>query len=216
LNCHKLRGIIVKQPLRSLICLIICMKARLAVLATMCVVAVLNACGDPTNLKANSFNSVDTLFVFALSGTPPTYPSGVSIVGRSAVRVDGFAGFDVAFDINASGKAVIYPVKLVVTSPGGSRPVGLQKAAGSFETVLEAPSTGYENDSSLVLAPGETVVIQSAHNGTNDICQYALSPYLFAKIAVDSVNLASRTIYLQLGLDPNCGFRSFASGIPTS
>ena len=192
------------------------MKARLAVLATLCVVVVLNACGDPTNLKANSFNSVDTLFVFALSGTPPTYPSGVSIVGRSAVRVDGFAGFDVAFDINASGKAVIYPVRLVVTSPGGSRPVGLQKAAGSFETVLEAPSTGYETDSSLVLAPGETVVIQSAHNGTNDICQYALSPYLFAKIAVDSVNLASRTIYLQLGLDPNCGFRSFASGIPTS
>ena len=216
MNCHKLRGIIVKQPLRSLICLIICMKARLAVLATLCVVVVLNACGDPTNLQASSFNSVDTLFVFALSGTPPTYPSGVSIVGRSAVRVDGFAGFDVAFDINASGKAVIYPVRLVVTSPGGSRPVGLQKAAGSFETVLEAPSTGYETDSSLVLAPGETVVIQSAHNGTNDICQYALSPYLFAKIAVDSVNLASRTIYLQLGLDPNCGFRSFASGIPTS
>jgi len=216
LNCHKLRGIIVKQPLRSLICLIICMKARLAVLATLCVVVVLNACGDPTNLQASSFNSVDTLYVFALSGTPPTYPSGVSIVGRSAVRVDGFAGFDVAFDINASGKAVIYPVKLVVTSPGGSRPVGLQKAAGSFETVLEAPSTGYETDSSLVLGPGETVVIQSAHNGTNDVCQYALSPYLFAKIAVDSVNLASRTIYLQLGLDPNCGFRSFASGIPTS
>jgi hypothetical protein len=216
LNCHKLRGIIVKQPLRSLICLIICMKARLAILATMCVVVVLNACGDPTNLRASSINTVDTLYVFALSGTPPTYPSGVSIVGRSAVRVDGFAGFDVAFDIDASGKAVVYPVKLVVRNPGGSRPVGLQKVAGSFETVLEAPSTGYENDSSLVLAAGETVVIQSAHNSTNDICQYALSPYLFAKIAVDSVNLASRTIYLQLGLDPNCGFRSFASGIPTS
>jgi hypothetical protein len=216
LNCHKLRGIIVKQPLRSLICLIICMKARLAVLATLCVVVVLNACGDPTNLRASSINSVDTLYVFALSGTPPTYPSGVSILGRSAVRVDGFAGFDVAFDIDASGKAVVYPVKLVVRNPGGSRPVGLQKVAGSFETVLEVPSTGYENDSSLVLAPGETVVIQSAHNGTNDICQYALSPYLFAKIAVDSVNLASRTIYLQLGLDPNCGFRAFASGIPTS
>ena len=216
MNCHKLRGIIVKQPLRSLICLIICMKARLALLATLCVVVVLNACGDPTNLRASSINTVDTLHVFALSGTPPTYPSGVSIVGRSAVRVDGFAGFDVAFDIDASGKAVVYPVKLVVTNPGGSRPVGLQKVAGSFETVLAAPSTGYENDSSLVLAPGETVVIQSAHNGTNDICQYALSPYLFAKIAVDSVNLPSRIIYLQLGLDPNCGFRSFASGIPTS
>ena len=192
------------------------MKARLAVLATLCVVVVLNACGDPTNLQASSFNSVDTLFVFALSGTPPTYPSGISIVGRSAVRVDGFAGFDVAFDIDASGKAVVYPVKMVVTSPGGSRPVGLQKVAGAFETVLAAPATGYETDSSLVLAPGETLVMQSPHNSDRDICQFALSPYLYAKIGVDSVNLATRTIYFQLGLDPNCGFRSFASGIPTS
>jgi hypothetical protein len=31
---------------------------------------------------------------------------------------------------------------------------------------------------------------------------------------VDSVNLGSRTIFLRLGLDPNCGFRSFAAGLP--
>jgi hypothetical protein len=192
------------------------MKARLAIIATMCVVVVLNACGDPTNLRATTTTTVDTLYVFALSGTPPTYPSGVSIIARQAVRVDGFAGFDVAFDIDASGRAVVYPVKMVVSSAGGSRPVGLQKLTGSFETVLEAPSTGYETDSSLVLGPGETLVMQSAHNGSSDICQFALSPYLYAKIGVDSVNLASRTIYFQLGLDPNCGFRSFASGIPTS
>jgi hypothetical protein len=192
------------------------MKARLAIIATMCVVVVLNACGDPTSLRANSITSVDTLYVFALSGTPPTYPSGVSIIAKSAVRVDGFAGFDVAFDIDGSGRTVVYPVKMVVTSPGGSRPVGLQKVAGSFETVLAAPSSGYETDSSIVLGPGETVVIQSPHNGDQDICQFALSPYLYAKIGVDSVNLTSRTIYIQLGLDPNCGFRSFASGVPTS
>jgi hypothetical protein len=193
------------------------MKARLAIIATMCVVVVLNACGDPTSLQANGITSVDTLYVFALSGTPPTYPSGVSIIAKSAVRVDGFAGFEVAFDINGSGQTVVYPVKMVVTSPGGSRPVGLQKVAGAFETVLAAPATGYETDSSLVLAPGETLVIQSPHNsGSQDLCSFALSPYLYAKIGVDSVNLVSRTIYFQLGLDPNCGFRSFASGIPTS
>ena len=192
------------------------MKAPLAIIATMCVVAVLNACGDPTSLKANTPTVVDTLYVFALSGTPPSYPSGVSIIARQAVRVDGFGGFDVAFDIDAAGNAVVYPVKLVVAVSGGSRPVGLQKIPASFERILEAPQAGYESDSSLVLAPGETVVIQSAHNGQSDICQFALSPYLYAKIGVDSVNLASRTIYMQLGLDPNCGFRSFASGIPTS
>jgi hypothetical protein len=190
------------------------MKARLALLATMSGVVVLNACGDPTNLRATIPTFVDTLSVFALSGTPPSYPSGISIVGRQAVRVDGFANFDVAFDIDAAGNAVIYPVKFVVG--GGSRPVGLLKIAAAFESVLEAPNTGFETDTFFAVAPGETVVIQSAHNVSGDVCQFALSPYIYAKIAVDSVNLASRTLYLRMGLDPNCGFRSFATGIPTS
>lgn len=192
------------------------MKARLAVLATMTLAVVLNACGDPTSLKANLPNAVDTLFVFALTGTPPSYPSGVSIVASQAVRVDGFAAFDVALDIDENGRPVVYPVKLVVASPGTARPVGLQKAAGSFEAVLEAPSTGYNNDAKVVLAPGETVVIQSPYNGSGDICQFALSPYLYAKITVDSVKLDSRILYLRMGIDPNCGFRSFADGVPTS
>jgi hypothetical protein len=191
------------------------MKARLAILATMCLVVVLNACGDPTSLRATLPTSVDTLSVFALSGTPPSYPSGLSILARRPVRVDGFGAFDVALDIDALGNAVVYPIKLVVGT-GGTRPVGLQKIPGAFESVLEAPNTGYDTDSPVVLAPGETVVIQSAHNGSGDICQFALSPYLYAKVGVDSVSLATRTLYVRMGVDPNCGFRSFASGVPTS
>jgi hypothetical protein len=191
------------------------MKARLAFLATSCLAVVLNACGDPTSLSANLSTSVDTLSVFALSGTPPSYPSGISILARQPVQVNGFGAFEVAFDINAAGNAIVYPIKLVVGS-GGARPVGLQKATGGFETVLEAPNTGYDTDDPLVLLAGETVVIQSAHAGQDDVCRFAVSPFLYAKIGVDSVNLATRTVYIKLGVDPNCGFRSFAPGIPTS
>jgi hypothetical protein len=196
------------------------MKARIAIVATLCGIAVLNACGDPTNLKATTPTFTDTLAVFALSGTPPSYPSGISIVARQAVRVDGFASFDVALDINDEGKAVIYPVKLVVSSPGGSRSVGLQRVSGTFNEVTAAPKTGYEVDTALVVAPGEVIAIEAAHNVSSsvsaDVCSFALSPNLYAKIAVDSVNLATRTLYLRMGFDPNCGFRSFAEGIPTS
>jgi hypothetical protein len=192
------------------------MKARLALLAAMFVVVGLSACGNPTSLRASLPTSVDSLSVFALSGTPPTYPSGIAILSRQPVRVDGFASFDVALDINAAGNAVIYPVKLVVSSPGGSRPVGLLKLTAAFDSLLDAPKTGYEADSSLVMAPGEVVVVQSAHNISGDLCQFAINPNIYAKIAVDSINLASRTLYLRLGLDPNCGFRSFVTGIPTS
>lgn len=192
------------------------MKARLALIATMCVVTVLNACGDIASLTATIPTFTDTLSLWALSGTPPSYPSGISIPGRQIVRVDGFAGFDIAFDIHSSGKTVIYPVKLVVASPGGSRPVGLQKISRSFEDVLAAPTSGFQTDSALTIVPGEVVVVESPHNGSGDLCQFAISPNLYAKIAVDSVNLATRIIYLRMGFDPNCGFRSFADGIPTS
>jgi hypothetical protein len=191
------------------------MKSRLALLAAIAAVAGLNACGDPTNLQASLPTAVDSLSVFALSGTPAAYPSGLAILGGQPVRVDGSASFDVAFDINANGDAVIYPVKLVVAAPGTARPVGLQKVAGLFDAIIEAPKAGFEADSGLVMPAGQVVVLQSAHNGQGDICQFAINPNIFAKIGVDSVNLASRIIYFRLGIDPNCGFRSFATGIPT-
>jgi hypothetical protein len=192
------------------------MKARLALLATMCVVIVLSACGNVASLKATIPTYVDTLSLWSLSGTPPSYPSAISITTRQIVRVDGFAAFDIALDIDANGKAVVYPVKLVVAVPGGTRAVGLQRVSGTFETVLTAPSTGYETDSALVMAPGEVVAVESPHNGSGDICQFSISPNVFAKVAVDSVNLATRIIYLRMGFDPNCGFRSFATGIPAN
>jgi hypothetical protein len=159
---------------------------------------------------------VDTLSVWALSGSPPSYPSAISIPRRQIVNVSAAASFDVALDINAAGQPVIYPVRLVVSTPGGGRPVGLQKVPGTFETVTAAPRSGYETDSALVVALGETVVVQAPHNIAQEVCQFAISPNLYAKIAVDSVNLASRILYFRLATDPNCGFRSFANGIPTS
>jgi len=191
------------------------MKARIAVIAVGGITAALiSACGDPTALKASLLNSVDTLSVFALSGTPPNYPSGVALLSRQPVHVDGFALFDVAFDINADGNAVVYPVKLIVAS-GSSRPVAMQRVAEPFDAVTEAPKTNYQSDSALVATIGQTIVVQSAHNASADLCQFALNPNIYAKLSVDSVNLASRTIYFKMGLDPNCGFRSFADGVPT-
>jgi len=104
-----------------------------------------------------------------------------------------------------------------VSLTGTSRAVGMQKLLVQFDSVADAPKSGYQIDStSFVLTPGATLVVQSQHNFSGDICQFALNPNIFAKLAVDSVNLASRTIYLRLGLDPNCGFRSFVAGVPTS
>ena len=85
-----------------------------------------------------------------------------------------------------------------------------------FDAATIAPKEGYQTDTAVVLNPDETLMIQSTHTEQGDVCFGAISPYIYSKIAVDSVNLASRTLYVRLGLDPNCGFRSFSEGIPTS
>ena len=192
------------------------MKLRFAVLATICVAVGLSACGDPISLRATLPTSVDTLSVFALSGTPPAYPSALSIAGRQTVPATGFGGFDVAFDIDESNRVVLYPAKLIVRLGGSLPSVGLQKVAGTFESVESAPTTGYKVDSALVVSEGEVVVVEAAHNLGGDVCTFALSPNLYAKISIDTVFTATRTIKFRLGANPNCGFRSFADGIPTS
>lgn len=192
------------------------MKLRLALFATMWTVVGLSACSDPISLTATRATSVDSLLVFALSGTPPAYPNALSIPARQTVPVNGFGGFDVAFDINAADNVVIYPARLIIRLGAAVPQVGMQKVAGTFETIDAAPTTGYKVDSALVVSPGEVVVIEAAHNQQGDICQFALSPSLYAKISIDSVFPATRTIKFRMGFDPNCGFRSFAAGIPTS
>ena len=188
-------------------------SSKLALALVLCA-GVLTACDSPNLLQAQLPTAEDTYDVFALTGTPAAYPSGINTYIRSTVRVDGNANFDVAFDIDDAGKVLIHPVQKVVTSLGGNRRVGLRKVDGSFASVTIAPSGTYP-DSSVVASPGEVVVVQSVRNGVGDACQFDISPYVYTKLTVDSLSLVSRAIRVSAVVDPNCGFRSFESGIPT-
>ena len=190
------------------------MTSRKLALALVACASILTACDDPNLLEAQLPTVTDVYDVFALSGTPAAYPSGINTYVRSTVRVDGNANFDVAFDIDAEGKILIYPVQRVVSSLTGGRRVGLRKVPGTFAEVDLAPSGTYA-DSVIVTTPGEVVVVQSLRNGVADACQFDISPFIYTKLTVDSVSTASRVIRVSTVLDPNCGFRSFESGIPT-
>ena len=190
------------------------MTPRKFALAIVASASILTACDDPQLLRASLPTVQDAYIVFALTGTPAAYPSGINTYVRSAVRVDGNANFDVAFDIDANGKAVMYPVQKIVSSLSGTRRVGLRKVDGTFESVTIAP-TGQYADSTIVASEGDIVIVQSARNGSGDACQFDISPYIYTKMLVDSIAVDTRTIIVQAVLDPNCGFRSFESGIPT-
>jgi hypothetical protein len=186
-------------------------KLALAVIASA---LVLTACGDPQGIIAQLPTVTDSYQVYALTGTPASLPSGINTYIRSAMRVDGNANFDVAFDLNGTGQVLVYPVQRIVSSITGTRQVGLKKVAGTDSTVTIAP-TGTYLDSTVVAAPGEVIVVQAVRNGTNDVCQFSISPYIYTKLVIDSVSVPSRSIFVGATLDPNCGFRSFEAGIPT-
>jgi len=192
------------------------MKFRLALLATLSTVLALGACRDPIKLQATQETVTDTLTVYALSGTPPGYPNALSLIARALVPVSGFGGFDIAFDIDESNRVVIHPARRVVSLGQAVPQVGLQIVSGTFESITAAPLTGYKVDSTVVASAGDVIVVEAVHNGgQSDLCTFALSPNLYAKISIDTVFLATRTIKFRLGFDPNCGYRSFAPGIPT-
>lgn len=192
------------------------MKLCLALLAMLSTVVGLGACRDPIELRATQETVTDTLTVYALSGTPPGYPNAPSIPARQLVPVSGFGGFDIAFDIDASDRVVVLTARRVVSFGPSVPQVGLQIVPGTFESIDAAPRTGYKVDSTVVASEGDVIVLEAVHNnGEGDVCTFALSPNLYAKISIDTIFVATRTIKFRFGYNPNCGYRSFAPGIPT-
>jgi hypothetical protein len=192
------------------------MKLRIISLGVFGAAIVASACSDPIHVTAQDLVVVDTVSVYALSGTSPSLPSGFDVFTRQPVIVDGLAAFDLAFDIVSPTQVRILPVRFVVTSPSGVRNVGIRPSPGTFDQLQNAPSGTYQTDSSLVVSIGDLIVVQTTRAFPGEFCQYTISPYLYAKISVMSIDMTARTIQFQLGIDPNCGFRSFKSGLPTS
>ena len=60
---------------------------------------------------------------------------------------------------------------------------------------------------------GQAVVVQAV----TPVCTLSGSSNLiYSKFVVDSVNAATRAMYVRMVVDPNCGFMSFLPGVPGS
>lgn len=189
------------------------MHARLpALLVAVIAVAAASGCSDATAIKAQFPTDTATLTVFALNGTPVTLPSAIRIRTSSVVRVQGDFNFDIAFDINAQGEAVVHTQRAVASQLVGGHRVGLQLRDETFEGLTKAPTSGFEFDSSKVVPVGKLLVVDSIDPTCS--LQSILGPNIRAKIVVDSVSTARRSIYLRILSNPNCGFRDLTPGLP--
>ena len=189
----------------------------------------LTACGDPFSLKASIATVTDTLTVYALSDTASvrrslptslntgalgTNANGETVGTPTVVPVSVTATFDVAFDLTSDRKVVLYPQRRILPGTSG-HVVGLQAVAGQFESVLDAPRGGYAADTvALTVAVGQTVAVQAQTSECTIATASGYSPYVYSKIVVDSVSTSTPAIFFRVVVDPNCGFRSFRSGVP--
>ena len=180
--------------------------------AVVALAAAIVACGDPTRPKATSANVLLSYTLYTLTGSPAAVSNAVSFFG-GPVRADANFQFDVAFDIDASGKLQVYPVRSIAGALAGglSTRVGLQPMTGSFESLTAAPETGYDTITVRTITPGQVVAVELLDQISGQ-CFYSLGGQTtYAKFVVDSVD-ATRRLFLRSVIDLNCGYRSLVPG----
>jgi hypothetical protein len=192
-------------------------RSRRLVAATglAALVAALAGCQNDTGFlgPATSENTERVASVWTLTGTPPALPAGFRFATEQAVRPQmlptGQLNFDLAVELIADGRIQLLPARAVVPlPPAGGTLVGMQVATTSFDAVQRAPTTGYQADSALVVAPQQLVLLRLDGVG----CLFG-DPY-YAKMVVDSVIAAERRVVLRTMVNRNCGYRSLTTGLP--
>lgn len=174
------------------------------VVVALAVVAI--ACGDPTKPRATFANTLSTYALYAFTGAPVNAATAISFLGGAA-RADASFAFDVAFDLDATGRPVVYPVAAIASDlAGGVKRVGLQVIPGPFEAVREVPEKGYDTLSVRTINERDVLAVELLDLST---CRFSLGGQtLYAKLTVDSVNTTTRRLYARAVVDPNCGYRS--------
>ncbi|HXM38514.1 MAG TPA: hypothetical protein VN908_07620 [Gemmatimonadales bacterium] len=186
--------------------------SRGAAVAALLILALVAACGSPLGLpRASIENRVDTLSLYALSGTPVASPSGYRLEFRQAVRTDQTTAFDFAFDIDAAGRALLLPTGALHLGKAS----GGQISALPFDSISLAPDRNYQLDSALVVDSGTVAIVHSSPT----TCSFGISAVYYAKLHVLALDTTSapngRRIVFEILVDTNCGYRGLEPGLPS-
>ncbi len=181
------------------------------------VCAILASCGSPVGLPpAYITNTVDTVHLYALSGTAVSLPSGFEIQVKLVVRTDVTPLFDFAFDIDTAGRAVMLPTGALKMG----RNSGLQVVKIPFDSIHTALLTNYNRDSATVIHENDVVLAQSIPT----TCTYGVPAAYYAKMHILSIDTATtvdtttglpgRRVDFEILANSNCGYRGLDPGLP--
>ncbi len=185
---------------------------------TLCALVAAACGGDPFAVRAPFQAATDSFSIRALTGTPGNARALWRLGEFRRYRLDSIGSqFDVGFDIDATGRVIVYPARSITIPPPGTLAappsVSLRATTDAYNGADRAPETGYTVDTAIVVNRGQTVYVRSA----SDFCvrQQTGGTLLYAKFIVDSVNRVTRELIVRSTVQPSCNFRSFATGIPT-
>lgn len=168
------------------------------------------ACTSPNTLPAAAItNQIDTVVVYALSGTAPYQPSGYSMTDRRVVRLDQSTNTDFAYDVTPSGQHILLPATLIGQAGTNVVP-GLKASAAPFDSLKLAETEGYLTLDTVKVELGNVLFARSRVPGT---CYYGLPVY--GKVEVISFDDSARTMRFRVLVDLNCGYKSLETGLPT-
>ena len=170
------------------------------------------ACGDPFALpRASLLNIVDTVSLYALSGTPPRTPSGYYLGSYLAppvpVLVQNGDGFDFAVDLDSAYR----PVLLSTGALRLGRASGVQATTEPFDSIKIAPTGGFQLDSAVTVDVGGRAIVHSR----NVSCSFGIPAVYYAKLQILAVDSATRRIDFRILVNDNCGYRGLEEGIPS-
>jgi hypothetical protein len=166
------------------------------------------ACGSGTQLSPPQFdNVVDTIVLYALTGTPIATPSGFDGVQGTAVRTDLNLPFDFAVDLD-DGTLELKPAGTLGYAAGA----GILVSTESFDGITSAPLDGYAGDTVRTAGVGTVFVLRS--RASSELCPLAGSLPRYSKFRVLGIEPADRTTTLEFLVNRNCGYRGLEPGLP--
>ncbi len=165
-------------------------------------------CGDPFALPRAGFtNVVDTVSLYALSGTPVRTPSGYNVQFREPILVQDGGILDFAVDLDSAYRPVLLSTGALRLGRGS----GVQVTTLPFDSIKIAPAGGFQLDSAVTLEVGGRAIVHSRPA----TCSFQIPALYYAKLEILAVDTAARRVTFQILVDANCGYRGLEPGIPS-
>ena len=187
-------------------------KSKLATIAAA-IAVVTASCKGFTDVPASLITNTDSSTVYAINGAPLGAPTALHAFSAQFVPATADFLFDVAFDLDDQARIHILPQRQVASGLQPTHSVSLATVADTFEAVTAVPrGLTFRADTGMVIERNQVVIAQISDANA---CNFSLTGRtLFAKIVVKAINRDERTLQVKFTVDPNCGFRSFAPGVP--